>query len=227
MNRVFTTAAVALWLGIAVRGQEAPETISVHGFRPLGEATLVIQKRCGCRITYEDSAKVQTGALVFTTRLRPGDSDPDAVLSALLDMVAAYAQAGYPLAYRVVHTDGVFHVVPQHSILDVLITAHLSGVTVAEALDQVLAMVKAAGGADIKRGGIGTLNQFRQTRVQVDADNRPARDVLIMILAQAPARAFREENGREVRFDKPWSWQLFRDYYGDVDYAVLNLVAVP
>jgi hypothetical protein len=137
---VASVTAVVVVLGISLRAQEAPNTITVNDPRPLAAAILALEKRHGWIVTYEDppyeyatEVRDVTGAVrrdfdlsktvlipggglfVFTdpAGIAPGDVDARAALGTMLD---AYHTSGNPGTFRVIRQQSVFHVVPTSSL---------------------------------------------------------------------------------------------------------------
>lgn len=231
--------AIAALLGLAGAAHAAPrgadDTLSVNDPRPLAEAVKLIEQRCGCPITYEDSvytlkdavdisgqvANSRSGPLIpaggvftFTTRLSPGDANPDHVADALHDLLVAYSLTGFPGRYRLTKSNDFFHVAPEHSVLDTPITIRLENASASGALDAILIAVEEASGTKIGLGGIAS-NVLMQQRVNIDVAGRPASEALMSVLAQV--------DNRSSRLAQRLSWRLF--YQIGWGYA-LNLQTV-
>ena len=192
--------------------------------RPLSEAVATLEERYGWVITYEDppfehesetedvTARVRRdgnltkkvivpkGApFTFLYDLAPDGKTPaDPPMAVLTRLLNDYALSGNPGEFKVIESDGAFHVIPAkvrsaagdlvacRSVLETRISLPEESRSVDEMVQAVFRAITAASGARIFSGLTGNL--YLQTRVRDGAKDQRARDVLTRALAATGRR---------------------------------------
>ena len=205
---------------------QAPERLSVNDPRPLSAAVDLVERRCHCAITYEDPlwksddvalsgpqwpAMIPKGGPFTFDAPDLGATTPAHMAAAMAQVVRAVEQSGSGRGgFRVTNDTTAVHVVPRFgSILDTPVTIAHATRRLDDVVAVALAEMERATGEKIELATF-PINFFFQHRVQIEAQQEPARDVLVRALAAS---------GRAL------SWRLFfsatmRQYY-------LNIHVVP
>jgi len=208
-----------------IHAGQAPERLSVNDPRPLSAAVDLVERRCHCAITYEDPlwrsddvalsgphwpAVIPKGGLFTFDAPDLAANTPAQMAAAMAQVVRVFEQSGSGRgAFRVINDETVVHVVPRpDSILDTRVTIPLATRRLDDIVTMVLAEVERATGQKIELGTFPT-NFFFQHRVEIEAKQEPAREVLVRALAAS---------GRAL------SWRLFfgarmRQYYLNIQFV--------
>lgn len=191
---------------------QAPERLSVNDPRPLSAAVDLVERRCHCAITYEDPlwtsddvalsgphwpAMIPKGGLFTFDAPDVAATTPAQMAAAMAQVVRAFEQSGSGRgAFRVTNDITAVHVVPRPgSILDTPVTIAHATRRLDDVVTVTLAEVERATGQKIALARFPN-NFFFQHRVEIDAQQEPARDVLVRALAAS---------GRAL------SWRVFFD----------------
>jgi hypothetical protein len=149
------------------------------------------------------------GPLVVSFTKPAGDSTVAQIEELLTGLTAEYNARGYPGKFRVIQSAGLFHVVPQSSILDAPISLPpQEGRNVVGALMIILAALRRATGQEIVFGSVPH-NLLMQTQMEEGMAFATGRDAL--------ARTLRA-TGKDV------SWRLL--YSRDLEQYALNIRVV-
>ena len=222
-------------------------TISVDDPRPLAKAIRTLEDRHGITVTYEDPpylhqsqiadvtdsvarTPMREGKRVLVPRGGPfdfgyivGSSDPSPQMHEILRrLVADYNTRGYAGRFRVLRSDGYFHVVPTilrnrnggdeayGAILNTSITISQQAPAL-KVITEVARILTQQTGAAVF---VGTVPRGRsmQAVVTISAKNEPARSVLARTLAASGARL---------------SWALYYGPQSSPPRYVLNIHGVP
>ena len=204
---------------------QASERLSVNDPRPLSAAVALVERRCHCAITYEDPlwtsddvalsgphwpAMIPKGGLFTFDAPDPAAITPAQMAAAMAQVVRAFEQSGSGRgAFRVTNDTTAVHVVPRpDSILDTPVTITLASRRLDDAVTVVLAEVERASGQKVALATF-PINFFFQHRVEIEAKQEPAGEVLVRALAAS---------GRAL------SWRLFfdatmRQYYLGIHFV--------
>lgn len=204
---------------------QASERLSVNDPRPLSAAVDLVERRCHCAITYEDPlwnsddvvlsgphspAMIPKGGLFTFDVPALAATTPAQMAAAMAQVVRAFEQSGSGRgAFRVANDTTAVHVVPRPgSILDTPVTITHATRRLDLVVTAALAEVERATGQKVVVATF-PINFFFQHRVQIEAQQEPARDVLVRALAAS---------GRLL------SWRLFfsatmRQYYLNIHFV--------
>jgi hypothetical protein len=223
---MWRTGQICVVSFLMIPAGQAPERLSVNDPRPLSAAVDLVERRCHCAITYEDPlwrsddvalsgphwpAVIPKGGLFTFDAPDLAANTPAQMTAAMAQVVRVFEQSGSGRgAFRVINDETVVHVVPRpDSILDTPVTIPLA----TRRLDDVVTVVLAA----VERGTVQKVelatfptNFFFQHQVEIEANQAPARKVLVRALGAS---------------GRPLSWRLLfdarmRQYY-------LNIYFVP
>jgi hypothetical protein len=217
---VLAVLGAATWLALPVSGQRNSVTIYVDDGRPVAEAIKSLFDRHAVVITYEDPRFEWSGDIKDVTAEIRNPAAPSVtrrtfvprggILQASYDVSVATGQitdVGDALRrileandvgpaggrFRVLESNGVFHVVPtavrdargswvtQVSILDTPITLHRQGESGFALLYAIIEEVNRGGGFNLGFGLVPN-NALARYQGDVEAANEPARDVLVRVL---------------------------------------------
>jgi hypothetical protein len=207
---------------LIIHAGQAAERLSVNDPRPLSAAVDLVERRCHCAITYEDPlwrsddvalsgphwpAMIPKGGLFTFDAPDLAATTPAQMAAAMAQVVRVFEQSGSGRgAFRVTNDATTVHVVPRpDSILDTPVTIAHASRRLNDAVTVVLAEVERATGQRVELAAFPT-NFFFQHRVEVEAKQESAREVLVRALA---------ESGRAL------SWRVFfdarmRQYYFNI-----------
>jgi len=197
---------------LVVPAGQAPERLSVNDPRPLSAAVSLVERRCHCAITYEDPlwtsddvalsgphwpAMIPKGGLFTFDAPDLAVTTPAQMAAAMAQVVRVFEQSGSGRgAFRVTNDTIAVHVVPRAgSILDTPVTIPLATRRLDDVVTVVLAAVERGTGQKLELATFPT-NFFFQHRVEIEAKQEGAREVLVRALAAS---------GRAL------SWSLFFD----------------
>lgn len=218
------TLAEAPDVAVAARRHE------IRDPRPIARAVSLVQRRCACVITYEDPPYGKEDVEDWTARVRrdgkrepkifappervltidddeiPPRGRPSSEIGGFLKMLIAQFDR-HPRAPRfaVLEGDKALHMIPASgSVLRLPITIPRTSASADKLVVSVIQAVGAVSGAHIGLNGMEQL--LSQTTTTVDAQAKPADDVLLQIL---------NATGRRT------SWQLLYDF--QLRAYILNL----
>jgi len=204
---------------------QALERLSVNDPRPLSAAVDLVERRCHCVITYEDPlwksdnvalsgphwpAMIPKGGLFTFDAPDPAATTPAQMAAAMAQVVRAFEQSGSGRgAFRVTNDTTAVHVAPRPgSILDTPVTITHATRRLDDVVTVALAEVERATGQKVVLATF-PINFFFQHRVEIEAKQEPAREVLVRALAAS---------GRAL------SWRLFFDAMGRHYYLGIHFV---
>ena len=222
----------AVSCALATTQSRPTESRAVNHPRPLAEVLKTFQDRYGWIVTYEDALFGDADVVDVTEQVRNPAAEPSGhrvlgpkggpltvsftrpaaestvieVTDLLTRFTAEHNASGYPGKFRVIHSADVFHVVPQSSILDALIS--LPPQEGRNAVDTLTTIFAALGRATGQKIVFGTAphNLLMQTPMEEGMTSATGRDVLMRTL---------KATGREL------SWRLL--YSRDLKQKALNI----
>ena len=222
MRRTGQICVVSL---LMIPADQAPERLSVNDPRPLSAAVSLVERRCDCAITYEDPlwrsddvalsgphwpAVIPKGGLFTFDAPDLAANTPAQMAAAMAQVVRVFEQSGSGRgAFRVTNDTVAIHVVPRpDSILDIPVTIPHATRRLDDVMTVVLAEVERGTGQKVELATFPT-NFFFQHRVEIEAKQEPAREVLVRALGAS---------------GRPLSWRLFfdarmRQYYLNIHFV--------
>lgn len=221
---LISAALLSVLPPLNVAGQN-PEALSVNDPRPLSAAVALLEQRCHCPITYEDpewkSDDVVDSGPHWPARIPKGGpftfdapdlraSTPADTRRALEQVLRTFEQtASGRGAFRVTNDATAVHVVPREgSILDTPVTIAPGTRPLGEVVMLTLGEVERVTGQKVGLA-TGPINFFQQRRIEIEAQQEAAGDVLVRALAAS---------GRQL------SWRLFYDLMMQEYYLSIHFV---